>query len=122
MPVNTNGQGLSFLICLAVGFAAGTVYEVGYIVRFCGKFRLIVSIAADLSFFAAATLLMIAGIRAADDGAIRLYSLSAFAAGFCAERLTLGILVAKCTDWVYNILVRIYRALKKLKLFSKLLK
>ncbi|MDR1093706.1 MAG: spore cortex biosynthesis protein YabQ [Clostridiales bacterium] len=122
MPVNTNGQGSAFLICLAFGVAIGTVYEIGYIARFCGKFRLIVSVVADLLFFAAATLLVITGIRLADDGSIRAYSLLAFALGFCAERLTLGFLVAKCTNWVYNTLIKIYRALKKVKVFSKLLK
>jgi hypothetical protein len=122
MPSNSQGQGIAFLICLAFGAAIGAVYEVGYIARFCGKFRLVVSVAVDLLFFAAATLLVLLGIRLADDGSIRLYSVSAFALGFCAERFTLGFLVAKCTNWVYNTLVRIYRALKKAKVFRRLLK
>ncbi|GHU99588.1 hypothetical protein FACS1894211_05250 [Clostridia bacterium] len=122
MPINTKGQGIAFLICLAFGAGIGVVYEAGYILRFCGKFRLAVSFAVDLVFFAAAALLLIGGIRLADDGDVRLYSIFAFAAGFCVERLTLGFLVAKCTNWVYNCLIKVYRALRKVKVFRRLLK
>ena len=122
MPVNTQGQGIAFLICLAFGALAGSVYEAGYILRFCGKFKLIVSVAVDLAFFAAAGLLFITAVRTADFGAVRFYSVAAFAAGFCVERLIFGNLVAKLTKWVYNGMVKAYGALKKVKAFRWILK
>jgi len=122
MPDSTRGQGIAFLICLAFGAAAGAVYEAGYIIRFTGKFKAAVSIIADLLFFAVAALLFAAAARASACGAVRLYTVLGFALGFIIERLTLGILVAKAVKWVYTLLSKIYRALRKVKVFKKLLK
>ena len=122
MPDNTQGQGIAFLICLAFGAAAGLVYEAGYIVRFTGRFKIIISIIVDLLFCAAAVLLFLAAVRLSSLGAVRLYSVLGFLAGFILERLTLGYLVAKATQWVYNLLLKIYTALKKVRVFKNILK
>ncbi len=119
---DAQGQGRIFLIMSLCGVAIGLLYSFFYILRFCFRFKRATEIIFDLLFSASAILLLLGFIHRFCGGEMRLYIFLGAITGFLLCYLSYFKILAKCAQLVYNMLIKLYRALKKTKVFSKLLK
>lgn len=104
-----------FLLMLFCGCLVGVVYEIGYFVRKLIPIK-ITTILIDAIFVFLSFMVFIFAISYCNFGEFRLFLLIAFLLGFCLERVSIGFLVAKILEFIYNCFVKkiIFR-LKKLR-------
>lgn len=104
-----------FLLMLFCGCLIGVVYETGYFIRRLIPIKFI-TILVDAIFVLLSFLLFVFAINYCNFGEFRLFLLSSFLLGFVLERVSIGFLVAKILEFIYNCFVKkiIFR-LKKLR-------
>ena len=78
----TTGQSIAFLLMLASGLQIGLVYDLTRLLRHLFKPGLLLSLALDLLFGAAAAGILIASLMRALSGELRLYALMGALCGF----------------------------------------
>jgi len=126
----------------------GLAYEAGFILRFCfaALFKeskkdspappkpkkkrkvfnvenapsLIFAFVIDIIFFGVCFVLILASAKITADGQIFWFSAAAYILGFILERISLGIIVAKFINMIYNTLAKALERLKKVKFFNRL--
>ena len=80
----------------------------------------IFSFATDILFFAAYFVIILFSAKITGSGQIFWFSAAAYILGFIFERITIGIIVAKFINMIYNTLAKVFGSLKKLKIFGRL--
>jgi len=105
--------GVVFLWLIVAGIVLGVVYECGLVLRSLMGLNRVVTIIVDLIVFLFAGVCFFFTVYYVNDGIIALYELVGFAIGFTLERLSIGKMLANTLFFVYNILTRLVRFLKK---------
>lgn len=93
MLFQTAGQSAAFLLMLACGLEIGLAYDLLRLLRRLFRPGVMLSLALDLLFGAAAAGLLIASLLKALDGELRLYALMGALAGFLLYGATLSRLL-----------------------------
>lgn len=106
MLAGTLSQVSELVFALAVGVAVGLLYELFAALRRLFHGNMIVTVVADILFCAAAFLLYASANYLALDLRIKWYVLLGNAAGFLLERNSLGRLLAKFFEIVYNFILK----------------
>ena len=81
---------------------------------------LIFTLIIDIIFFGVCLILILTSAKITADGQIFWFSVAAYLLGFIFERITLGIIVAKFINMIYNGFIKVFDGLKKIKFFNKL--
>ena len=104
-----------FLFMLYCGLLSGVLYEIMYFIRKLLHFK-VFEIICDVAFVVVGALLFVFAINYSNFGQIRLFLFLSFGLGFGLERISIGFLVAKFLEFIYNkFVLKIFNALKGLR-------
>ena len=103
-----------FLLMLFCGCVVGIIYEVGFFIRKLIPLKITIFI-VDAIFVVLSFIIFIFAINYCNFGYFRLFLLISFLLGFVIERVSIGFLVAKILEFIYNYFVR--KIILKLKTF-----
>ena len=118
----TAGQSAAFLIMLACGLRIGLVYDLLRLLRRLFQPGLILSLALDCLFGAAAAGVFSLSLWRALEGELRLYALMGALCGFLLYGATLSRLLAALAKWIASRLRRLGAWLARQTFAKKLLK
>lgn len=108
--------------CLLYGILLGGIYEVGKIIRGIFKNGRIITVIVDLVVFLSSGILFFIAVYKSNFGEIRFFEIAVFFFGFFIERKSIGFLLAKGAQLMYNYCCKIIRKLKGFRVFSKIFK
>lgn len=104
-----------FLFMVYFGLLSGVFYEVIYFLRKTLHFK-VFEILGDIVFVSSSALLFVFAINYSNFGQLRLFLFVGFVLGFVLERISIGFLVAKFLEFIYNkVVLKIFNALKGLR-------
>lgn len=104
-----------FLLMLFCGCVVGVVYEIGYFIRKVIPLK-IITIIVDAIFVFVSFIVFILAINYCNFGELRLFLLISFILGFVIERYSIGFLVAKILEFIYNYFIK--KIIFKLKAYK----
>lgn len=100
---------------LFCGCVVGVVYEIGYFIRKVIPLK-IITIIVDAIFVFVSFIVFILAINYCNFGELRLFLLISFILGFVIERYSIGFLVAKILEFIYNYFIK--KIIFKLKAYK----
>lgn len=108
MIFNSNILGNSALFMFYVGLCMGVLYETLLFLRKLTNNSKIVTCISDIVFATAFISVFIFGIQFCNYGKFRVFLLATYIFAFFVERATLGNLVAKFINFIYNLYIKLY--------------
>ena len=109
----SNSNNLAFFTLLYWGVIVGLLYEISVFVCKITKNNLILRNCLDIIITLLGGFLFIISINYVNYGYFRFYLLTTFIAGFTLERISIGFLVAKFCDFVYNKTIKLTRQIRR---------
>lgn len=111
-----------FFIFTAAGIFWGVVREAGQLCRFAFfKSKIVTTVTDFFVYFSCGIIFLLTSLIFA-SGAIRGYMVFGFLLGFAVERLSLGFLLAKQLEFIYNWFRNLFKRFSKTKLGKRLTK
>ena len=109
----TESNNFAFFMMLYVGIVVGLLYEIS--VFFCKitKNNIVLRNVFDILITIIGSFLFVFAINYANFGYFRVYLLAVFVLGFVLERVSIGFLVAKVCDFVYNKTIKLIRQIRR---------
>lgn len=109
----SNINNFAFFTLLYWGIIVGFLYEISVFVCKIIKNNLILRNFFDIVITLLGGFLFIFNINYVHFGYFRVYLLVTFLVGFVLERVSMGFLVAKSFDFVYNKTINIFRKIRR---------
>jgi len=107
MIFNSNILPMSALFMLYIGLVMGIMYEIILFVTKLTKHNKFVICVLDIIFALALCSAFIFGVQYCNYGKFRLFLLVTYIFAFVIERTTLGDLVAKFINLIYNLVIKL---------------
>lgn len=111
-----------FFVLATAGIMSGFIYEIGSAINHIFKNRIYIKTVVD--FFASVSMgaiFFIAELRYLNFNHMWV-GLACFIFGLCIERISLGFLLAKSFNGIYNVAIRLMQKVKKTKIIQRSLK
>ncbi|GEM_PF-2026302 len=109
----------AFLVFLYVGLVVGILYEITIFVCTICKNNIVLRNVFDVLVVFLGGFAFIFALNYAAFGYFRVYHLLTFFAGFIFERASIGFLVAKSCEFVYNKVIKLFRQIRRKCLDSR---
>lgn len=109
----------AFLVFLYIGLVVGILYEITIFVCTICKNNIVLRNVFDVLIVFLGGFAFIFTLNYAAFGYFRVYHLLTFFAGFIFERVSIGFLVAKSCEFVYNKIIKIFRQIRRKCLDSR---
>lgn len=109
----TSINNLSFLVLFYVGIISGVLYEISVFVCKITKNSIILRNLLDVFVVFCSGIMFIFGINIVALGNFRVYLALAFALGVVIERTSIGFLVAKVCNFVYNKSIKFHSFIRR---------
>lgn len=109
----TESNNFAFFMMLYVGIVIGLLYEISIFVCKITKNNLVLRNVFDILITIIGSFLFVFAINYANFGYFRVYLLAVFVLGFVLERVSIGFLVAKVCDFVYNKIIKLIRQIRR---------
>ena len=111
MLYETLRQSIIVLASIYFGVLGGVLYELKSLVTKPFKTK-IINIVIDVVFCVLLAFLFLFSVYFTNYGEIRLYILASFFLGFVLERISIGTMLAKVFNFLYNVFVRLIKRIK----------
>ncbi|MDD4211088.1 MAG: spore cortex biosynthesis protein YabQ [Clostridia bacterium] len=118
MLYETLKQSIIVIATIYFGVLGGVLYELKVLSAKPFKNK-IINILFDAIFCVLLALLFLFSVNFTNYGEIRLYILASFFLGFAIERISIGTMLAKVFNFLYNIFSRLIKKIKLPKILSK---
>ncbi len=109
----TNINNLSFLALFYLGLMSGVLYEISVFVCKITKNSIILRNLLDIVVVFCSGIMFIFGINIVAFGSFRAYLVLAFVFGVVIERTSIGFLVAKVCNFVYNKSIKFHSFIRR---------
>ncbi len=109
----TESNNFAFFMTLYVGIVIGLLYEISIFVCKITKNNIVLRNVFDILITIIGSFLFVFAINYANFGYFRVYLLAVFVLGFVLERVSIGFLVAKVCDFVYNKTIKLIRQIRR---------
>ncbi len=96
-----------FLLCCTFGIISGVVFELFYAIRALSNFTYILTFVLDLVAVLFSAFMFVFCVYTYNSGIIRLYLILAFLLGIFVTKISLGNLVAKFVNSIYNYIIKL---------------
>ena len=108
-----DSNNFAFITMLYCGIIVGLLYEISVFACKIVKNNLIFRNVVDIIITILGSFLFIFAINNTHFGYFRVYLLASFIVGFVLERVSIGFLVAKICEFVYNKTIKIFRQIRR---------
>lgn len=115
-------QGYMFLCLLYFGILCGIILSIKKLIDKALKKNKAVIFITDIIFMLITSAVFILAKTKYCYGEFRLFEIISFALGIYLQQISINNLVEKILNMSYNLIVKIFHKLKKIKLFNKILR
>lgn len=112
MYFNTIGQGLIFLYLFLIGIGAGIIVTISFVLRSCFKHNYLITLILDILTTIICSLLYYFSVVYLYDGILQWFTIVAYLLGMILQQKTIGKLVAKLVNLVYNTSIKLLTKFK----------